>query len=343
MANLEVIIVGSGKRVRETALPAMQRLAPRLSVRRVFARTAKEIEVDGARYSVAAFENLRADDLVGAGLIYVAVGKDAVPEVLGRLARFDLASLDLLIDTPVVRFKHFRRAALTRNFRSAWVAEDVIELPWIETVRRAASDGPIGRLHTAVFWRSAFAYHGLATAKAMFGVERVRSARRRRVGGTAVLRELVLENDERALIVEPRDYGRGRLLFLGERGAIADHVLAEGRALRLDAEVEGDRVRRIRIGDIRTELGDAESELTRGATRGASVIALTESMKRVGFLRLLARIESGRGAYPIEAGLDDMVIDYHLEKFGRWIENPFTSARSGLGRFVLSTLSRAGG
>ena len=75
---------------------------------------------------------------------------------------------------------------------------------------------------------------------------------------------------------------------------------------------------------------------------GAGVTAWMAGMKRVGFLRLLRAIRSGHGAYPLDEAVDDMVVDYHLEKVGRFVANPFTTTRGPLGRFLLRTLTRLG-
>jgi len=66
-------------------------------------------------------------------------------------------------------------------------------------------------------------------------------------------------------------------------------------------------------------------------------------MKRVGFLRLLRAIAAGRGAYVVAAGIDDMVVDYYLEKLGFWRSNALTNPRATLGRTLLETVSRFGG
>ena len=124
-----MLIVGAGKRVRETALPAFRRVSERFAVHGIFARTAKRIDVDGEAFEVRPLETLTEADIAAAELIYVAVAKDAVPPVLKRLAELGDLGADLLIDTPVVRFRHFRHAARLRAFRNAWVAEDCTALP----------------------------------------------------------------------------------------------------------------------------------------------------------------------------------------------------------------------
>ncbi len=325
-----VLIVGSGKRVREAALPALQRLGDRYAVRGIYARTAKSVEVGGTAYEVNALDAL---DGVEADLVYVAVTKDAVPGVLERLTSFEVGGTDLLIDTPVVRFKHFRHAAKARAFRNAWVAEDCTELPWLAPVRAA-----VGEPRRVVFHRSAYAYHGVATAKALLGCDRVTRGRRK-----AGIRTLAFANGAVAEIVEPRDYSRGWVHVAGSAGSVTDAPDEVAGAAALEAIVTDGACTGLRAGDAVAEL-DADGTALMGAVEpGTRVTALMDPLKRVGFLRLLKRIADGQGAYPLDAAIDDMVVDYHLEKLGMYVSNPLTSARTGLSRFLLRSLSRVSG
>lgn len=336
-----VLVVGAGKRVRETALPAFRRCGDLFEVRRVLARSARTLEAAGRDWEVTPLEALRADEVAACDLVYLAVGKDAVPQVLARFAELGVGGQDLLIDTPVVRFKHYRHVARIAAFRNAWVAEDCVELPWIDCVRAAAETDVLGPIRRVVFDRSAYAYHGVATAKALLGDLRVKSGRRRRRGNGG-LRTLRFAGGGVAEIVEPRDYAAGRILVEGDHGALSDRPESEG-ATALEPILADGELAGFRAGAVETHLDPQERELVRGDPAGASVIARQEALKRVGFLRLLRRIHAGRGAYALEEAVDDMVVDYHLEKVGLWAANPFTSPRSGLGRLLLSTLSRLGG
>ncbi|MCZ6596248.1 MAG: hypothetical protein O7B99_01265 [Planctomycetota bacterium] len=338
MSARGVLIVGSGKRVRETALPALARARELFEIHGIFARTAKTVHVDGVEHDVDALDDLTADHLAGVDLVYLAVAKDAVPDVLARLTTFDVAGIDLLIDTPVVRFKHFRHVDRLAAFQSAWVAEDCVELPWLETVRQAVAGDVLGRLRRVVFHRSAYAYHGVAMAKVLLGSNRVSRGRRR--SGERVLR---LANGTAARMVEPRDYASGWIVLEGTVGSVSDQPGKAPGSMLLEPLVEDGACAGFRIGDVVTRLDADEVALARAGDDGAggTVIARMDALKRVGFLRLLRSIHAGRGAYPLAEALDDMVVDYHLEKLGLYVANPFTSSRSVLARFLLKTLTRA--
>lgn len=334
-APRRVLVIGSGKRVRDAALPALQHLSDRFEVRAVLARTQKSIQVGETKYDVAPIADLTASDIAAIDLVSCAVSKDAVPKVLAQLTSHDVSRVDLLIDTPVVRFKHFRHAALLERFRNVWVAEDTSELPWLDTLREAVRRDVLGELERVVFHRSAYAYHGIAMAKAVLGAERVVRGRRK-----GHVRALTLDGGRTATIVEPRDYALGHMQFVGERGAASDH---EDASLRLVPITDGTTLHGFRLGPIETRLDEREIQLARGDPPSARVTARMDSLKRVGFYRLLRRIDAGTGAYPLDAALEDTVVDYWLEKFGFWRDTALTSPRSSAGRALLRGVSRIAG
>ena len=72
---------------------------------------------------------------------------------------------------------------------------------------------------------------------------------------------------------------------------------------------------------------------------GLGVTAWMDGMKRVGFLELLSSIASGRGAYPLMSAVEDSVVDYHLEKLGRYLSTPLTRPDASFSRLGFSVLT----
>ncbi len=342
MSARRVLVVGSGARVRETALPAFSSMSSGCELADIRARTPKRIECKDACFTVGEFGALREQDLEGIDLVYVAVGKHAVPEVLARLAQLGPQRFDLLLDTPVLQLKHFRHVELLERFRDAWVAEDCTELPWIEPVRVAIAHGELGEVSGARFLRSAYGYHAIAIAKKLFGSV-VTSATRKVKAHATVERELILADGKRVLVVEPRDYANGHLVIQGSLARFSDAPERESKSLPLLPLLEHNECVGFRAGTGTSWLDEDETLLMLGDDPGARVTARMAGMKRVGFLRLLRSISAGRGAYPIREGLDDMLIDYSLGKFGRWIATPLTSVRSAPARALFSSVSRIAG
>ncbi len=329
----EVLIVGAGKRVQTAAVPAFHRAKDLYSIRHLVGRESRDETFDGETYPVRALKDLGSSDLEGIGLVFVCVAKESIPSVLKQLAALEPKNASLLIDTPVLRFKHLRHARYLKAFRSASVAEDCSTLPWLDAVRASVAAGDIGEVRSVVFSQSAWAYHGVAMAKTLLGSTRVKSGRRRKHGGEFASRRLVIGGKE-ALFLEPRDYDNGRIALVGTKGSICDYDLTSQGALRLESIIESGACLGFRVGTHETRMDDAEASLMQGVREGASATALMEAAKPVGFLRLLRALHNGEPGYPLAEGIDDMMIDYHLEKFGHYAANPLTSSRAPLGRWL---------
>jgi hypothetical protein len=331
-----VLVIGAGKRVETDVLPALLASGGRWRVRRVLARSARRIELAGRTFEVAALDTLAQADLDACALVHVAVSKDQVPAVLARLLRLDVSRTDLLLDTPVLLLKHLAHARRLTAFRNVRVAEDIVELPWLEVARAAA-----GAPREALFDRSAWRYHGVALVKALLGP----LARARRHGrGRGARLEFEAAGGGRATIVEPRDYAAGRLRITGERGSVTDSAqwAADGATLLETLEEDG-QCAGFRAGEHVVRLDAHERWVFGTLCAGESVTARTEDCKRVGLLRMLRAMHAGRGGYALEQGLDDMAVDAVLEKLGRWRAGGMLDVKMRKGMVLLSGIARVSG
>ena len=346
-----VLVLGAGKRVQTDVLPALAALAGRYALAGLYARSDRVLTVGGHEYPVRAIQDLRADDLRPGDLVYLAVSKDAVPGALARLVQHDLSAVDLLIDTPVLLFKHVGHAQALSAFRRVWVAEDCATLPWIETVR-AASEGPVGELRELRFDRSAWHYHALALMKTLLGDPRIVRARRRGTGPKSALVEVELSRGGRATVVEPRDYGAGHFVLTGSRATVTDAAPgtagapapAPGGGLhRLEMVVSGGLCSGFRIGDVVTRLEPVEQHLLGPASAAHTLTSRTEDLKRIGLYRMLRAIAADGEGYPLEAGLDDMAIDWWLERTGRYRATPFTRVGAAPAKLWMGAMTKVAG
>lgn len=333
-----VIVIGAGKRILQDVLPALLSLPDDYALRGVFAKHARTELLGEHAIEVRALDALSAEDLADAPLIYCCVSKTVVPRVLATLLERGAASCELLIDTPVLLFKQLGKLHLLHAFARVSVAEDCSTLPWIPLVHRALDAGLIGEPGELRLEHSAWRYHAWAMASTLLRAGRPRHARRRgQVEDGSV--ELSYAGGRRAVIVEPRDYANGRLLWRGSEGAIAS-----GRELPADAHElafsrEGDRATGFVLGDLSEPLLPEESALLGPLMPDDTPTARTHDLKRVGLRRLLAGLSRG-GGYPLPHGLEDAAGDFLLEKFGRWRPTPLTSPAGPVGRRLLGLVLR---
>jgi hypothetical protein len=341
MSAGRVLVVGAGKRVLADVLPVLERQRELWEIGGVYARSAREVTAgDGSTHATRPLDELSAEDLAAARLVFLCVSKPAVPAVLRRLVALGASGTDILIDTPVVLFKHLARARLLLSFRNAWVAEDCSRLPWMDTVRAAAETGTLGELREVVCDRSAWHYHGYAMLKTLLGSDRVVSARRRAADGGTARIEVRLGNGRVGAIVEPRDYAAGGFRFVGSEGALADGRAAQPGDTPIEAVVSDGRCSGFRAGEVETALDADERALLGPMQAGETLSARMEDCKRVGLFRMFRDVAEGRGGYPLTEGLDDMAISWWLEKLGRFRGNALMSVKAPLGRALMNGASR---
>lgn len=321
-----ILVVGCGKRVVDAALPALHAAHDLYELHGIAARRARDVESNGRTYFVKSLTSLGAREMAEVDVVYVAVGKPNVPAALAALRRFDLSRITLLIETPILLWKHFRFVPWLRSFESVWVAEDCVELPWYDVLRAAAPSLGAPR---KVEWRhSAYAYHGIAMSKAVLGARRVLRAVRRWPHGGPRERRIEFESGLHARVLEPRDYASGSFYLTFENASVADRSEDARGATLLTPVLSAGSLVGFRLGGFESRLDDREATLVRGGDPGLGVVARMESLKRVGLLRLLRRLAARSGGYPLESGLEDMVVDYALERFGGYLSTPLTNPRS---------------
>lgn len=339
-ATKRVLVVGAGGRVTDAVLPVLARATALYELAGVFARKERAIDAHGVAHRVRPFVSLREAEVAAVDIVYVVVAKPAVGAVLASLARFDVSRIDLLLETPVVLFRNLHHARRVAPFHSAHVAEDISALPWLEVVRRAtSSDGSLGAPEHLTLDRAGYAYHGVALAKALLGAHGVVSGRRRRAGGVET-RALRMQGGGSVDWTSPRDYATGSFTLRCARGVLTDRLDAAGPVLR--PMLTGERCVGVEFDGLERGFDDDEVALAFGRDPRASITARMQDMKRIGLLALFRRLHAGLGAYPLQQGLDDMLVDYHLEKLGAYVSNPLTSAGGALRRVLEAGLGVVG-
>lgn len=355
MSPLRVSIVGAGKRVLETALPALRAAGDLFQLHAVFARSERSLTIEGdEKLAVRALSTLSDRDVAATDVFYVAVGKASIGAVLSALTRFDVSKKTLFLDTPVLLWKQIHHLAKIERFGKAGVPEDCVALPWYDVVKGFQTQRGLSAPRNVTFYYSAYKYHGLAMAKTLLEDERIVAAsiaRKRLKDGEHVSRVVSFARGGVAKIHEPRNYATGwtaldwdgvslvsgpREYFDSARGTASSAY----EPVFFELLFRNDRCVGFRAGDARSDLDDAEQGLQLCRGEALSLTARMEDWKRIGFLRLLRRLARGEAGYPVIAGIDDSLVDWQLDKFGRYRRNPFTTIDRPSGRRVMAAVSR---
>lgn len=234
---VNVLVIGAGRRVKGAVLPALHCLGDRFRVAGVVARSARAIEVGGRElHTVASVGDV---DLAAIDLVYLAVSIKHVPKVLADLAARPVGHAVLMIDTPVLPPSGLGASRHFAVFRRVLVAEDNLALPPFLLARRLIDEGAIGRLTRIYFFHSGFKHHALASLKLLSGGQPIRRIVNHKFAGKLRQKEIELGGGVSAVMYEPRDYATGKLLLVGDRGAIADYDYAARPTRRIGYQLDG--------------------------------------------------------------------------------------------------------
>jgi predicted dehydrogenase len=295
-----VLVVGAGRRVEETIVPALMCLTGDVEVVGVWARRSRKLSFYGGEFTVQTETSPAAFDLSQVDSIIVAVTRAQVPAVLAALAPYQTGHIALMLDTPVLDPGDFAATRAFRRFRRVVSSEDAIALPPVATARDILQRGDIGELRSVCLFHSGWRNHALASLRSFVGMRRpsritVRrwnpkwSETRVRFGGV------------RASVIQPHVHGNGRLLVVGERGAIVDYETDRSDAIRIGYVVDGGVYRGSTIDGERVESERDERFFTNLPRSGLPNPTLDNMFKIRGFMELVAEVNQERPGLAYDA------------------------------------------
>ncbi len=313
--HTRVVLVGAGRRARDTILPAIHACAPHVEVTAVCARSVREIELLGGRVRTTT-SLLPETDVSNTDAVVVSVGAESVEAVLGELAaREEAGTLTLMLDTPVLEPAHLRAAATFPRFRAVLASEDTYCLPLYVLVRRLVDEGRIGRLRRVYLFHSGYRHHALA------GLKRLTGVRPRRVSVDRANRwcadvHVTFPGGVRAQIVEPRRYEIGRAMIVGETGFVADYPVEHPRAVRVGYRTVKGRFRGLTVDDepVPSPLDEAYSSALDGVPLEDD--SLMNQMKIRGAMDLLRGLgdPGSPDRYPAVEAIEDNLAMHFAER-----------------------------
>ena len=129
-------------------------------------------------------------------------------------------------------------------------------------------------------------------------------------------------------------------IILGKNGSISDFPHSIQNIQLLEPILEDKKWSGFKIEEHKSQLEEDEIRLMGSVKSGVTITSRMDDMKRIGYYRLLKKIYDGRGGYPLEEALDDMVVDYLLDKIGFYRFSLLMSSKSKLGFAFYKSLSK---
>ena len=304
-----IVIVGSGRRVAEDVVPAIEALGESAHVQSIYATRPSVVFGRQRPYEVRPIDELLEDEIASASAIYIAVPPKSVPTVLAAFRRYDCRHVKLIVDTPAISSRTLD--ADYDRFRSVQVAEDSVTLPWLPAVHACLN--AISKPREIQFLNSAYKYHAIAIAKAVTGEFRSQG----RIKFAYRLRRhtrLRLAAGSLVLLEEPRDYEAGRLNIIMKNGrVISSHP---GADITIKCTRHDDHCTGFTVADGKACLNDVEVNLVGRFRASDNIVTKMPDFKRVGLYSMLCAILSNEQSYySVEDGIEDAKVSAALQRF----------------------------
>ena len=223
---IPVLLIGAGRRIRNNFIPAFNCLTPQFRIGGVHSRTAANRTTVARSIDAEPVAELTEVSLRRFEIAVVSVTPKNVVSVLTRLHRHG-RHLGLVMDTPVTSRQHTRVARMLSDFSDTRVAEDFMNFPPFELIRRALADGWIGNVQSIDLYQSAYRYHGLALIRSLCDWREVQSVRRLQQTRRQVTVDYVLRGGVKARMGEPYSRAEGQITVVGSSGTISSLPTAD--------------------------------------------------------------------------------------------------------------------
>ena len=334
MNKQRVLVVGAGRRATETIFPALLGLRDQVQLAGVVARSPRKLSLYNGELVVDADDRLDAFDPASLDTIMVAVPRAMVPSVLGTLANMDVGHVSLMLDTPVMDPRHLGATRHFARFKKVVATEDAIGFPSIAHARQLVAAGEIGRLRHVRLFHSGFRNHGLAAIRFVGRLGLPSSLRVERWHSKWFEIRMRFPKGVTGAIVHPESNDAGRLMVVGDRGAIVDYPTNRKDAIEIGYRVEGGSFVGLTVAGEPVPASELDLAFGENVPVGAlAERSLHNQFKIRGLMELIARLGDDHSDFqydPYDAISDHQIVRV-AERFGALRSVPLPGGRSAFG------------
>ena len=227
-----MLVVGFGKRVKTSILPALSIINKQYKVLDVYSKSEKQYVVDKKiRQTVTDLDLVNFSEV---DVIIVAITTANVPELLANLSKYDTKRILLYLDTPVINLNHFWAIGYFRYFKNVYISEDYVSMVNLSSIRKVIRSGVLGEVKHIYLFHSGYRHHSVAIIKYLTSKRSIISINNKKINKVVFESKARLSNNISATIVGPRDYRVGKILIVCEKGIISDYRVNEKGSVLLN-------------------------------------------------------------------------------------------------------------
>lgn len=299
--DLGISFIGAGKRFSNDILKVVDSI-PSLNIKDIYTNNKNTFFSSKGKIVSKSINLISKESFKNIDLLYISIPYKEYFNLLNKLKDFNLSTLKVIIDTPVV---DKRIIELKKYFKDIVVAEDMIFVPWIDFFEQFN----LGKIKKIIFNRSVYSFHGIALIKKLL----FKKYKKKLIFGFNFLKNYyIFINSSFVKIVEPRDYEHGSFYIETTDYKFSSH---DTNFLRFYITRLNDNVY-LKLGEYKILLSEEEKYLLDVQNfLSDNVVLDTHGMKRIGLRRLMVNVVEGKSVPSLSDSYGDYEFDKNLRKF----------------------------
>ncbi|GEM_PF-6736430 len=214
-----VLIVGSGNRIQNNFLPALNCLKEHFKIIGVYSRTEHKRNAVAQKWGIPSVADLAKFDFSQINLVIMSITLKNNKQVLQKLAPYS-SNLILVIDTPVLPLKDLEAIKLLNRFKKVVVTEDFMNFPQFNLMREFVKDNHLGKLQKIHLDQSGYKYHGLALIRSFVNFKAILYSRKISSSSENISLDYRFINGVQGCIIEPYKRLDGTITLTGSQGIL---------------------------------------------------------------------------------------------------------------------------
>lgn len=218
MKPLRVLLIGSGKRIQNNFIPALQALPEKFTIIGIHSRTREHYERVAKEKGIPPIHELTAELYASVDVVAISVSPGVWPIFLSRM-KASAPHINLVVDTPLVLhgLSLFRKLS---QFKNVIATEDYISFPQFTLLRIIADSGALGKIRSVRLMHNGYRYHGTSLIRSFFDYALAERFTSRFTSPDNIDMRLDLPGNAYGEIIEPYEGHMGHIEIMGERGGI---------------------------------------------------------------------------------------------------------------------------
>ena len=232
------LIIGTGKRARETIIPALEILDDEIFL---YSRNLNSknplLTKNYIKQLTIIDSNLKKFDR-----IFIAIPQHEIYSYIFKLSKFDLKKVELFIDTPIIgQISNLRIKKFIKFFKKVYVTEDWISKPFFRISNELIKNNNLGNIKKIKFINSGFSYHALAGARSILKNKIVLFAKKTNLKNDNIIYKFYFKNSKIDLVY-PVDYDKGKTIIYCENGIISDSFIDKPNSYFISRKINNNRI-----------------------------------------------------------------------------------------------------